>query len=314
MPASTSACLALARGFEDLGFLVVVFVDRHDDHLRGGQARRQDEPLIVAVHHDNRPDKARGKAPGRGPAELQGAFAVEIADGEGLGEILAEIVRSARLQRFAVAHHGLDGVGLVGAGETLGRGLAAGDDRDRRFIHGEVGVDVEHLARFGFGFIERGVGGVALLPVKFQRAQKEFGTQFPAHHAVPLVDEHRQVAIGLNPLGVSVADDGFGRRTDHQRLFKLFAAADGDYGEFGRKAGDVRLLFFNEAFRNQKRKRGVHVAGGLEAFVERLLNVFPQRPPVRANDHAAAHRRVIGEFSLQDELVIPFREVFGARG
>ena len=230
-----------------------------------------------------------------------------------LAKFWPEIVRRARLQRFAVAHHGFDRVGLVGAGETLGGRLAAGNHRNGRFVHGEVGVDIEHLARFGFGFLERGVRGVALLPEKFQRAQKEFGAQFPAHHAVPLIDEHRQIAIGLNPFRVSVADDGFRSGPDHQRLFQLFAAADGDHGQFGRKAGDVRLLFFDEALRNQQRKRGVHVAGGLEAVVERLLNVFPQRPAVGPHDHAAAHGRVVGQLGLQDELVIPFGEVFGAR-
>ena len=36
--------------------------------------------------------------------------------------------------------------------------------------------------------------------------------------------------------------------------------------------------------------------GSFEAPVEGLLDVFPQRPAVRAHDHAAAHRGIIGQF------------------
>ena len=87
-----------------------------------------------------------------------------------------------------------------------------------------------------------------------------------------------------------------------------------DHGQLGRKAFHVRFFLFDEAARNQQGKRGVDVAGGLEALVERLLDVFPQRPAVRAHDHAAAHRRVVGQFRFQDELVVPFGKIFGARG
>ena len=157
---------------------------------------------------------------------LQHALLIEIANLKRLGEILPEVVRCAGLQRLAVAHHGFDRVGLIGAGKPFRCRLAPGDDRNGGFVDGKIGVDVEHLPRFGFGFFERGVGGVAFLPEKFERAQEELGAQLPAHHAVPLVDQHGQIAVGLNPLGVGVADDGFRRRPDDQRLFQFFAAAD----------------------------------------------------------------------------------------
>ena len=100
---------------------------------------------------------------------------------------------------------------------------------------------------------------------------------------------------------------------DHQRLFELFAAADGDHGELGREARDVRLLLLDEAARNQQRKSRVDVAGGLEAAIERLLDVFPERPAVGPHDHAAAHRSVVSQLGAQNELVVPLGEVFGAR-
>ena len=40
--------------------------------------------------------------------ELLAALVVEVADVEGLGEVLAELVAGAHLQRLAVAHHRLD--------------------------------------------------------------------------------------------------------------------------------------------------------------------------------------------------------------
>ena len=73
---------------------------------------------------------------------LQLAVLVEVLDLEGLREILPQEVRSARLQRFAVAHHGFDGIGDVGAGKFFGVGLFAGDHRDGGIVDGEVGVDV----------------------------------------------------------------------------------------------------------------------------------------------------------------------------
>ena len=72
----------------------------------------------------------------------------------------------------------------------------------------ELFVNVEHLpglrARFGLGFVD----GVAFLPKEFGRAEKDARPHFPADHIRPLIDEDRQVAITLDPLGVARADDG----------------------------------------------------------------------------------------------------------
>ncbi len=210
-----------------------------------------------------------------------------------LGEILPQIVRGPCLQRFAVSHHRFDGVRLVRAREALGGRLAPGNDRNGGFVDGEIRIDLQHLPRFRFRFLERGVRGVPLLPEKFQRAQEEFGAQLPAHHAVPLIDQHRQIAVRLDPFRVCVADDRFRRRADHQRLFQLFSAADCDHRQFGRKSRHVRLFFFDEAARNQQRKRGVDVTRGLEPAIKRLLDIFPERPAVRPHNHASAHGRVV---------------------
>ena len=73
---------------------------------------------------------------------LERTVLVEILYFEGLREILAEEMRGAGLEGFAVAHHGLDRVGEVGAGELFGVGFDAGDDRNCRLVYGEIRVNV----------------------------------------------------------------------------------------------------------------------------------------------------------------------------
>ena len=111
-----------------------------------------------------------------------------------------------------------------------------------------------------------------------------------------------------------MTDDGFRRGTNHQRLGELFAPANRYNGQLGRKAFDVMLFLVYETARNQQRERYVLMARGLEAAVERLLDIFPESLAVRANDHAAADGRVIGELRLEDQLVVPLGEILCAGG
>jgi hypothetical protein len=121
---------------------------------------------------------------------------------------------------------------VVGAGKFFGVGFFSGDYRDGGVVHGEIGVDVQHLAGFEFGFFAGGVGGMAFLPIKFEGAEKKFGAELPADHAVPLIHEDGQIAIGLNPFGPHVTNDGLRSGANDQRLGQLFSATDGDDGEF----------------------------------------------------------------------------------
>src|SRR4051794_24207230 len=77
-------------------------------------------------------------------------------------------------------------------------------------------VNVEHLlrlsARFGFGF----VNGVPFLPKKLARAQENSGSHLPADHVAPLVDKDRKIAIALDPLRVTRADNGLRGRANDQ--------------------------------------------------------------------------------------------------
>ena len=55
----------------------------------------------------------------------------------------------------------------------------------------------------------------------------------------------------------------------------VFAAADGDDGQLGRKPFDVFFFLLQEGHGDEQGEGGVDVPGGLEAPVERLLDVFP---------------------------------------
>ena len=111
-----------------------------------------------------------------------------------------------------------------------------------------------------------------------------------------------------------MADNRLRSRPDDQRLGKLFTSADSDNCKLGRKSFHVMLFFVDEAAGDQQRERHVLMTGGLEAAVKRLLDVLPKRPPVRAHDHATAHRRVIGKLRLDDQLVVPLGKIFCAGG
>ncbi len=84
--------LQFARGIEDGGLFFIGFEDGDNDDLIRSKLRRQDQPLIVAVDHDDRANDARREPPRSRPAMLQLAVLIEVLDLESLGEILSEEV------------------------------------------------------------------------------------------------------------------------------------------------------------------------------------------------------------------------------
>ena len=103
----------------------------------------------------------------------------------------------------------------------------------------------------------RGVGGVALLPQELGGAQEQARAQLPAHDVGPLVEQQRQVAVALHPLGHELADDGLARRPHDDRLVELLAARDGDDRELGAEPLDVLRLALEVRLRDEQREVGV---------------------------------------------------------
>ena len=232
--------------------------------------------------------------------ELALAVHVLELDVERLGEVLAEVVRRAHLQRLAVLHDAFDGVGAQRAGEGLQLRLPALEHGHREPVARHALVDVEHLERLFLRLFLGGVDGVALLPEELRGAEEEAGPHLPAHDVGPLVDQDGQVAVALHPLGVGVADDRLRRGPDDEGLLELLAAAVGDDGELGRESLDVLRLLVEEGLGNEDGEVGVLVARLLEHAVEGRLDVLPERVAVRLDHHAAADRRVLGELAGLD--------------
>ena len=165
--------------------------------------------------------------------------------------------------------------------------------------------------------------GVAFLPEEFGGAQEDARAHFPAHDVGPLVDQNREVAIGLDPLRVARADDRLGGRADDQRLGQRtgrnhFAvgidleAVMGDDGAFLGEAFDVLGFLLHVTERDEEREIGVAMPGRLEHGVERALHVFPDAVAPGFDDHAAAHVARLGEVAGADHLLIPLGEIFFA--
>ncbi len=190
---------------------------------RGGQTM----PRVVAVGHDQPADHPGRHAPRRAPDVVEPALGGLELDLERLGEVLAEVVGGAGLERLVVLHQRLAGVGPQRAGELLALGLAPGDHRHRHPLLHEAPVEPEDQERLLLRLRLGGVGGVALLPEELGGAQEEPGAHLPADHVAPLVDQQRQVAPALDPLGEHRVDDRLGGGPHHQRLLELLAAADG---------------------------------------------------------------------------------------
>jgi hypothetical protein len=264
--------------------------DGHHDHLDRRDPRRQHEAALIAVHHDDRADRPPAEAP-RGAVRMAPlVVAVEEADVEGAGEVLAEVVARAHLQRPPIAHEGFARQGRVGAGELLGVALAAGDHRDRQPLLPDFAIDIEHalglLPGLGRGLMEC----VALLPEKLSRSQERPGSQLPADDVGPLVDEHRQVAVALDLVAIDLADQRLGGRANREPLGQLSVAAMGDPRDLRREALDVLGLLEQQALRHEQRQVDVVVSRVLDPTVERVADALPQCEPVRPHDDAASDR------------------------
>ena len=301
---------------EDVSLGGVVLIDRADHHVLRGEAGRSHEAVVVGVRHDHAADEAGGHAPRGRVRVLLGTLLVLELDVAGLGEVLAEVVRGAGLEGLAILHHRFDAERVDGAGETFALGLTALDDRHRHVVLGEVGIHLEHLVGLldGLGFGR--VDGMAFLPEELGGAEEEARAHLPADDVGPLIDEDREVAVGLHPLGVSLADDGLGSRADDERLFELtggdelairsgFEARVGDDGAFLGEAVDVRGFLLDVADRDEEREVGVHVAGLLEHRVEVAVDVLPEGVTPRLDHHATTDRAVLGQVGVLDHLQIP---------
>ena len=225
------------------------------------------------------------------------------------GEAVAEVVGGARLQRLAVVHQCLDGVGGHRAGELVAFGLAALDDGHIQHVFAEIGVDVQHLLGLRLRLLGGGVDGVSLLPQELAAAQERAGGLFPPHHVAPLVVELGQVAVGVDDVGVVLAEQRFRRGAHAQALRQRLAAAVGHPGHLGCEALHVVFFLLQKAFRDEQGHIDVFMSQRLEALVHLLLDQLPDGVAVGADDHAALDAGIVDQVRLFDHVRIPLGEI-----
>ena len=231
----------------------------------GRNPRRQDQAVVVAVHHDRGADQPRGHAPRRRPHVLQRLVAtLEL-------NLRTPSRNSDRgCATFPPATHGrrrisasTEYVRAAPANFSLSlfcpsmTGIASSVSRHSLY-------SAEDLQRFFLRLVGGLVCGVPFLPQELGRAKERPRHLLPADDVRPLIDQDGQVAPRLNPLRVQRADDHFGRRPDDERLGELLIAAARHPRDLRRKAFDVLLLLHQQAGRDEEREVRVDVPGGLD--------------------------------------------------
>src|SRR5437899_648794 len=280
------------------------------------------------MRHDQPADQPRGDAPGSIPHVLEAAGSSLILHAERLGEILAEVVRGARLQRLVILHQGFNGVRAQRARELLALRLHAGDHGHRHPLLGKAAVDAENGFRLALGIRLIDVRRMPFLPQEFRGAEEQPGPELPAHDIGPLVQEQRQIAVALDPLGEHRVDDRFRRRPNDERLFELRAGVDLDRAgallagraqprvcherDFLRETFHMLGFLGEEAHRDEQREVRIAVPRRAEHVVQGALHQLPDAIAVWTNHHAAPHRRIVRQLGLSNDVPVPLAEILGA--
>ena len=236
-------------------------------------------------------------------------FLVGVFNVECLGKAVPEVVGGTCLQRLAVMHQRLNGVGCNGTGKLVAFGLSALDDGHRQGVLTEISVHVQHPLGFLNGLLCGGMNGMPLLPQELSGAEEGTGGLFPPYHADPLVVQLGQIPVGVYDVGIMLTEQGLGGRPHTEPILQLFAAPHGDPCHLGRKALHMILLLLQQAFRNEHGHAHVLVAGCLEHAVQNMLNVLPDRICVGPDHHTALDAGVFNQLRLFYNIRVPLCKI-----
>src|SRR5699024_2541221 len=100
----------------------------------------------------------------------------------------------------------------------------------------------------------------------------------------PLIDQDREIAVGLYPARINRTNDRLGGRTDGPRLLKFAVATVRNPGDLGCEAFDMVRFTLEHPLRDEQREVGILNAGRFDTVVERTLNVLPESVPVRSDN------------------------------
>ncbi len=150
--------------FQHFSPLLIVPIDGENHNVARRQTWWEHETIIITVGHQQRTDQARGDAPrGRPGIHLLAVLVLKL-DFLGTSEVLAQEVRRARLQCFAVLHHRFNTQRADGTWKPLAGRFFSLNDRHRHELFGKTGIHIEHQTCFIQRLLFGGVGSVPLLP------------------------------------------------------------------------------------------------------------------------------------------------------
>ncbi|MNZ60497.1 hypothetical protein D3C78_785680 [compost metagenome] len=145
---------------------------------------------------------------------LLNIFTVQIFNVKRCRKIGTQIMRSTCLYSTSVLHHRFDRVSINSSGKLLGWCFLTHYNRNRQIIFYKITVDFKHTHRFFACFLLIFMGCMSFLPQEFAGAKERQGTLFPTNNVSPLIDQHRQITIGLNPFFVHMANHRLRGRTN----------------------------------------------------------------------------------------------------
>ena len=243
-------------------------MNRDQYHLDGCQTGRQSQALIIAMSHDDGAHHACAHAPGSCPAKFLSVFRRQVLHIKSASKILPEVMAGAGLQSAPIPHHRFDRIGMDGTSKPFFFALQATEHRDGGIFLSQIFVDLQHLPGFRFRFLACSVRGMAFLPQEFTGPQESPWPQFPAHHIGPLIDQQRQVAIRLNPIGKGLADDRFRSWSNHIGFFQFLTSSMGDDCKFRTETFNVFRFALNVTLRDEEWEVCILMASRFELLIQ----------------------------------------------
>src|SRR6266516_6395661 len=198
------------------------------------------------MYHDHTTYHTCTHTPTRRCAILTLPIGVQVLDIEALCKVRAQVVAGTGLQRLAIAHQRLNGIGSQGTRELFILALATCQHRDGSIFLSEGAIDFEHQTRTLLGLLKSTMSSVTLLPQEFGGTQEQSCPFLPAHHIIPLIDQDWQITIALDPFRIAVTNDRLAGRTNSKRHFEFLATTTRHPCDFGGETLDVLSFALQE--------------------------------------------------------------------
>jgi len=151
---------------------------------------------------------------------------------------------------------------------------------------------------------------MAFLPEEFSSADERSRMfELPSNDISPLVKEHRQVSMRVNPLSVGRVHDSLRSRSDGNRLSHFTLSTFGYPGNFRRESLNMLLFLVQGSLSYKHREVSVLHSKTLKSFVHKVLDLFPDVERSRSKDIATRNFIIFNQVRLSNNLSVPFREV-----